>query len=97
MIDFAVPNDHKVKLKESEKDKYQDFAEKLKKSLGHDDYTSCNLCSWCSYHRIDTRTGGLENITREEHLNCIVIKIIHPLFLLNIQYTDTQICTYSFA
>ena len=32
IVDFAVPADHRVKLKESEKrDKYQDFASELKK------------------------------------------------------------------
>ena len=30
-MDFAVPADHRIKLKESEKDKYLDLARKLKK------------------------------------------------------------------
>ena len=45
IVDFAVPVDHWVKLKESEKrDKYQDLARELKKTVEHesDDYTNCN-------------------------------------------------------
>ena len=30
IVDFAVPADHRVKLKESEKDKYLDLARELK-------------------------------------------------------------------
>ena len=34
-MDFAVPADHRVKLKESKKkDKYQEFAWELKKNYG---------------------------------------------------------------
>ena len=44
-MDFAVPADHRVKLKESEKmDKYMDFVRELKKTVEQesDDYTNCN-------------------------------------------------------
>ena len=35
MVDFAVPGDHRVKLKENEKkDKYLDLVRKLKKNYG---------------------------------------------------------------
>ena len=35
-MDFAVPADHRLKLKESEKrDKYLDLARKLKKTMEH--------------------------------------------------------------
>ena len=35
IVDFAVPADHKVELKESEKrDEYQDLARELKKNYG---------------------------------------------------------------
>ena len=46
---------HRVKLKEREKkDKYQDLAKELKKTVEHesDIYTNCNWCSWCSHHMI---------------------------------------------
>ena len=48
IVDFAVPADHKIKLKECEKkDKYLDLAKELKK-LKHtgDNYTNCNWCVW---------------------------------------------------
>ena len=44
IVDIAVPADHRIKLKESEKrDKYLDLARELeKKTMGHevDDYTN---------------------------------------------------------
>ena len=52
-MDFAVPADPRVKLKESEKkDKYLDIASKLKKKnveYESDDCTNCNWCFWYSY------------------------------------------------
>ena len=60
-VDFAVPADHRVKLKESEKkDKYLDLARGLKKQ-GSDGYTYCNWCSLYSHKRIGIGTGGLGN------------------------------------
>ena len=49
IVDFDLPADHKVKLKENEKrDKYYDLARGLKKPVEHesDIYTNCNWCSW---------------------------------------------------
>ena len=43
MLDFAVPADHRIKLKECEKkDKYLDLTRKLKKTMENegDNYTS---------------------------------------------------------
>ena len=51
IVDFAVPADHRIKLKECEKkDKYFDLARELKKTMDHagDNYTSCNWCFWYS-------------------------------------------------
>ena len=62
IVNFAVPTDQRVKLKESEKkDKYLDLARELK-TVEHerDDYTKCNWCSWYSHQMIDTRTGDHE-------------------------------------
>ena len=45
VVDFAVPADHRIKLKESEKrDKYLDLARELKKTKEHegDNYTDCD-------------------------------------------------------
>ena len=47
IADFAVPADHRIKLKECEKkDKYLDLARELKKAVeleGED----CTQCDWC--------------------------------------------------
>ena len=51
IVVFAVPADHRIKLKECEKkDKYLDFAMELKKIMKQagDNYTSCNWCVWNS-------------------------------------------------
>ena len=64
IVDFAVPVDHRVKLKECEKrDKYHDLAWELKKTVEHesDSYTICSWCSWYSKQRIGKRTVGLGN------------------------------------
>ena len=44
IVDFTVPADHGLKLKESEnKDKYHDLARELRKlwNIKNDDYTNC--------------------------------------------------------
>ena len=51
IIDFAVPTDHRIKLKECEKkDKYLDLARELKKTMEHEghDYTDFDWCFWHS-------------------------------------------------
>ena len=51
IVDFTVPADNRIKLKESEKkDKYLDLARELKKTVKHesDDCTNCDCCSWHS-------------------------------------------------
>ena len=45
VVYFAVPADHRIKLKEVEKkDKYLDLARELKKTMEHegDNYTNCD-------------------------------------------------------
>ena len=71
IVDFAVPADYRVKLKESEKkDKYLDLVKQLKKknkkkttTAEHerDVYTNCNWCSWYSHQKINKETGGAGN------------------------------------
>ena len=54
IVDFAVPADHRIKLKECEKkDKYLDLARELKKTMEHegDNYTNCDWCFWYSNYR----------------------------------------------
>ena len=52
---FAVPADHRIKLKESEnKDKCLDFTRDLKKIMKHecDNNTNRDWCFWYSQQRI---------------------------------------------
>ena len=49
-VDFAVPADHRIKLKECEmKDKYLDQARELKKAVEHES-NDCTNCDWCLWH-----------------------------------------------
>ena len=51
IVDFAVPANHRIKLKECKmKDKYLDLARELKKTMEHagDNYDNCNWCVWNS-------------------------------------------------
>ena len=51
IVDFAVPADHRIKLKECEKkNKYLDLVRELKKTVEHagDNYTNCNWYVWNS-------------------------------------------------
>ena len=51
IVDFVIPVDHRIKLKENEKkDKCLDFARELKKTMGDegDDYTNHDWCFQCS-------------------------------------------------
>ena len=77
-VNIAVPTDHRMKLKEREKDKYLDLAWELKKTVKHesDFYTISNWCSWYSHRRIGTGTGGLGNKrTSGEHPNYSNVEI----------------------
>ena len=68
IVDFAVPADHGVKLKDSE----------LKKTVEHesDDYTNCNWCSWYSHQMIGSRTEGLgNNGASKDQLNYSIVEI----------------------
>ena len=59
-MNFAVPADQRVKLKEDKKrDKYLDLARDQKKPSDSDGDTNCNWCAQHSHQRICTRTGGL--------------------------------------
>ena len=51
IVDFAVPADHRIKLKECEKrDKYLDLAREFEKTVEYegDNYTNCDWCLWHS-------------------------------------------------
>ena len=64
IVDFAVPAQHWVKLKENwKRDKYLNLARELKKMIRHegDGDTSCNCCAQNNPQNIDKGTGGLGN------------------------------------
>ena len=65
IVDFAVPADYRVKLKENEKrDKYQDLARGRKKTMEHESDADTN-CNWCA-HDSQQRIGkGTERIRVE--------------------------------
>ena len=51
-VDFAVPADHKVRLKESEKrDKYLDLAREQKKTMKHESDNDTNWGAWHSHQK----------------------------------------------
>ena len=77
IVDFAVPADHRVKLKENEeKNKYLDLARELKKTVEHENsvYSYYNWCSWQSHQRINKRTLGIGNkrISKDYSNYCII-------------------------
>ena len=64
IVDFAIPVDNRVKIKESEKRvKYLDLAKELKKTVEHegDSDTNCNWCTWNNPQRLGKWTGRLGN------------------------------------
>ena len=79
IVNFAVPTDHRVKLKKSEKrDKSPDLARELKKTMEHksDCNTYCNSRTWNSHQRIGTGNGGIGNkSTSGDHQNYSIIEI----------------------
>ena len=79
IVEFAVPADHRVKLKENEnKDRHLNLARELKKTVVHesDGDTSYDWCSWYSHQKSGTRTGRLGNKrTNGDHPNYSIIKI----------------------
>ena len=78
IVDFAVPIDHRIKLKESEKkDKYLDLAWELKKTKEHkgDNYINRDWCFWYRHQRIIKGTGGLGGSrTSGDHPNYSIIE-----------------------
>ena len=79
IVNFDVPADHRVKLKESEKrNNYLDLSRELKNyETGKWGDTNCNWFDRNNHQGIiSTRTGGFENKrTSGDHLNYSIIKI----------------------
>ena len=80
-VDFAVPSDHWVKLKGSEKKKkgkYLDLARELKKTTEHesDGNTNCNRCARYRHQSIGKKSGGIWNKTTSgDRPNYCTVKI----------------------
>ena len=75
-VDFAVLADHRMKLKESEKnDKYLNLARELKK-LWNMKVMIIPTVNWYSHQRIGIETGGFENKrTSGNHPNYHIVEI----------------------
>ena len=77
-MDFAVPADHSVKIKESEKrDKYLDLArEQITMEHEGDGDTNCDWCTWDNSQKTSKVTGRFENKrTIGDHLDYNIIKL----------------------
>ena len=76
-MNFTVPGDNWIKLKESEKnDKYLDLARELKKTAEYesDDNTNCDFIFWYNHQKINKGTGGLRNErTSGDHPNYYIV------------------------
>ena len=79
IVDFALPADNRVKLKESKKkDQYLDLTKEQKKTLEpeSDVYTDYNWCPWYSHQMVNKGTGGRGNIRLNwDHPNYCIIEI----------------------
>ncbi len=68
VVNFAVPGDHRIKMKECEKkDKYLDLARELKKTMEHkgDNFTNCDWCFWNSHQSVAySHTNTSRNIIK---------------------------------
>ena len=50
IVDFAVPADNRINLKENEKkEKYLNLAREIKKAVEHE-INDCASCDWCIRH-----------------------------------------------
>ena len=78
IVDFAVPADQRVKLKENEtKEKYLNLAKELKKYMEHEGNNDTNRdwCFWYSHQKIIKGTGELGNKrTSRDHPNYYIME-----------------------
>ena len=77
IVDFGVPADHRVTLKENEKrDKYHDLVRELKKKKTNRETWKWRWYQLYRHQRIDTGAGGLGNKrAMGDNLNYSVIRI----------------------
>ena len=79
IMDFVVPADHRIKLKERGKERYGPYR-RTEKTVEHenDSDTNCNWLAWFSYQNNDKGTGWFGNKrTRGNHLNNCIVEIVH--------------------
>ena len=81
-MDFVIPVDNRVKLKESKKRDYLDFAKELKKkkTTEHERNGDINRnwCTWNNPQSVSKVSGRLGNKrTKEDHPDYGIIEIIH--------------------
>ena len=78
-MDFDVPTDHRVNIKENEtKDKYLDLVGELKKNGEYEDDgdTNCNRRSWNGFQRLRKSVGRIGNRgTNRNYSNSSIVKI----------------------
>ena len=103
IVNFAVPTDHRMKIKESEKrDKYLDLARELKKTMKHDggDEANCDWCTRVSCQKIGKGFGRLGiKTTSRDHTYYNIIKIgqntkKRPGVLRRLAVTQTAVRNY---
>ena len=77
IVDFAIPDDHNVKLKESKKKNTTTLLGNYKNCETESDvYTNYNWCAWYSHQRIIKGTEGLGNKrTSGDHPNYSITEI----------------------
>ena len=94
---FAIPADHKVKIRGNEKrGKYINLARELKKTMKHEGVSdiSCRRCTWDNPQRIDKGLGRLGNKrTSIHHPDYSIIKIVWKIQkdLRKQAFTQTQV------
>ena len=74
IVDFASPDDHRIKLKEGEKKDKHKGTEKTMEPVGNN-YTNRDWCFWYCHQRIIKGTKGLgSRRTSEDHPNYNIIE-----------------------
>ena len=82
IMDFTVPADHRIKLKESKKkDTYLEFARELKKTMERegDNYTNRDWCFWYIHQRI---IKGLKNLEIGRRVKTIQTTLLRTAIIL---------------
>ena len=67
-VDFAIPADHRIKIKQNEKQKDRQISGRELNTVIHesDSDTNCCWCTWNSLQRLGKKTSGTENQRKNE-------------------------------